>query len=152
MLSQVKLAPVLATALFMSACGGDDDDGPATCAELAVIVGACGGDTTEAEFVSGVCDLLVLEGDCLSAAADAECAEHDEEDPAYSDVCFPACDAGTPSECLDGDTIFICGDGQEYVFYCDAVCEQNAATYTGTCANEYEGMPSQNGMDVCWCM
>ena len=66
----------IAMAVLLGACGGDDDGGPATCEELATIVGDCGGDTTEEEFSSAVCDLVVLSDDCLSEAGSAPCAEH----------------------------------------------------------------------------
>src|SRR5262245_35158926 len=82
---------VLGTALFMAACGGDDDGGPSSCEELAAIIGDCGGELTEQEFIEGVCQSIVLSGDCLEAAGAADCAEHDEESPSYAATCFPSC-------------------------------------------------------------
>lgn len=151
------MAVLCAATLF--ACGGDDDDddggsgddgGSVTCEELAAIVGDCGGDLTEAQFLDEICGTFVLSGDCLEEAAAADCAEHDAENPSYQDVCFPSCSPDS-NQCLDDDTIQICADGTEYIVFCESVCAQNMATYTGTCASEFEGMPSMNGEDVCWC-
>lgn len=144
-----RMALGLGIAVLAGACGGDDD-GIETCEELAAIVGECGGELTEADFKANVCDTFVLSKDCLNAAAEADCAEHDADDPSYSDVCFPSCE-GTESECLDGDTIRVCSQGVELVFFCEAVCEANELAYNGTCDNMFEGMPSASGQDVCWC-
>jgi hypothetical protein len=137
----------------MIACGGGDDDGGggATCAEAATAVGECGGDFTEAEFNDQICSFFRVSGECAQAIIEADCAEHDAEDPAYNTVCFPTC-TGDAATCNDDDSITVCSEGTEYTFFCEAVCQEiSDSPYTGTCAAEYMGMASESGMDTCWC-
>lgn len=145
-LSRTAIASLAAALLI--ACGGDDDD--VTCEELAAIVGECEGERTEQDFLDGVCSTIVLSSDCLSEAADADCAEHDAQVPSYGETCFPAC-SSEDNECLDDETIRLCAEGTELTFFCAALCEEIEQTYTGTCADTFEDMMSETGQEVCWC-
>jgi hypothetical protein len=141
--------------MTMVACGGGDDDGGGggvTCAQAAAAIGDCGGELTEADFLES-CDLFRYPDACLSAVAAAECAEHDEDMPSYSDTCFPSCNASDPAVCNDDDSITLCNEGAELTVYCEALCQQQEvpSAYTGTCAAEYMDMPSSTGAPVCWC-
>jgi hypothetical protein len=140
--------------LTMVACGGGDDDGGSdvTCEQAAMIIGDCGGETTEADFLAS-CDLFVYPPACLSAIADAECPEHDEDDPSYTSTCFPACDVADEPMYHEDGSITLCSEGEELTVYCEAICQAQEvpSAYTGTCGPEYMGMPSSTGNDVCWC-
>jgi hypothetical protein len=144
--SRTAIAVLAAAMLF--ACGGDDDD--VTCEELAAIIGDCGGEASEQDVLDGLCSTFVLSSDCLSEAADADCAEHDADVPSYDETCFPAC-AAEDNECLDDETIRLCAEGTEFIVFCAAICEETGATYTGTCADTFEDMQSESGQEVCWC-
>ncbi|HUS64595.1 MAG TPA: hypothetical protein VMZ28_08645 [Kofleriaceae bacterium] len=140
---------------MFAACGGGDDDGggSVTCAEVAAIIGDCGGELTEADFMES-CETYRYPDGCLEAVAGAECAEHDEDDPSYFDTCFPSCNADDPPVCNDDDSITVCDPdlGSQFTFYCAAICEQVVMSpYTGTCGTTYMDMTSESGDPTCWC-
>ena len=138
--------------MFAACGGGDDDGGDVTCAEAAAAVGACGGTITEAEFNEAFCDFYIFPDGCAQAVVEADCAEHDLDEPSYTDICFPSCGADS-TMCNDDDTITVCSQGSQFRVNCETVCEAQEvpSAYTGTCASEYMDMTSGTGMDVCWC-
>jgi hypothetical protein len=146
-------AILLVVVANLAACGGDDDDAPgaASCEELAAIVADCqGGGLAEVEFIANVCDRFVLSDGCLQEWGSASCAEQDEPEPSFLATCFPPCSDGAPA-CEGDDAIRVCEDGVESVIRCQAVCGADGLDFTGSCGDEFEGMPSMTGEDICWC-
>jgi hypothetical protein len=137
---------------WLAACGGDDDESaPATCEELAAIIGECrGGGLAEVEFRATVCDRFVLSSECLAEWAAAGCAEDEDEEPSYLATCSPPC-SDDPPACQGDDALRVCEDGAELVYRCEAICGASELSFTGTCGDEFDGMPSMSGEDICWC-
>jgi hypothetical protein len=94
-------------------------------------------------------EALILPEGCEEAIIDADCADHYQEPPPYTDLCFPPCEAD--SAVCDGDTITACYDGKTTVTRCAENCKLYGGTYVGVCSNEYEGQQSSDGQDICWC-
>jgi len=99
------------------------------------------------------CDLyfkaLILPEGCEEAIIDADCEDHYQEPPPYTDLCFPPCEED--SAVCDGDIITACYGGKTTTTKCPETCRLAGATYTGVCADEYEGQQSEDGQDLCWC-
>ena len=133
---------MLPTALWLLGCGSGGGGGSAICDALS----ACGAAPANCE---GTFDSLILPGGCEEAVIAADCEDHRLEVPSSMDLCFPPC--GTDSAVCTGNIIAVCYDGRTTTLTCPEVCKLNGATYTGVCANEYQGQPSADGQDVCWC-
>jgi hypothetical protein len=99
------------------------------------------------------CDLyfkaLILPEGCEEAIIDADCEDHHQEPPSYTGLCFPPC--GADSAVCDGDIITACYEERTTTTRCPEACKLAGGTYTGVCANEYEGQQSADGQDLCWC-
>jgi hypothetical protein len=134
------LAVLLPVALWFLGCGGGGGSG------ICNALNKCGAAPTNCEENF---DALILPGGCEEAVIAAECEDHLQEVPSYMDLCFPPC--GADSAVCAGDTVTACKDGRTTTLKCPETCKLNGATYTGVCANEYQGQPSSDGQDVCWC-
>ncbi len=152
------IARVSLLSLLLVVCGGDDGDSVTvnSCEDLAAVIGACGTAGTAAEFRAEICDIVLLSGPCMNAAANADCSEHpDEVDASYDDLCFPSCVDGAPAQCIANEAVTLCledeGEFHELALRCDALCASDGSPYVGTCATEYMGQTSQSGEDTCWC-
>lgn len=132
---------MLLAALWLLGCG-DGGGGSAICEALS----ACGAAPAncEANFAA-----MILPGGCEEAVIAADCEDHRQAEPSYMDLCFPPC--GADSAVCTGDIIVVCYNGQSSTLKCAETCKVNSATYTGVCADEYQGQPSSDGQDVCWC-
>lgn len=135
-----QLTFLLLTVFCLAGCSGDG--GSAICNALS----KCGINQAECE---GTFDALILPGGCEEAIIDADCADHQLETPSYTELCFPPC--GADSSVCNGDIVTACYQDRTMVTKCPEVCKLVDKSYTGVCANEYQGQPSETGMDVCWC-
>ena len=132
---------ILTAVLLIAGCGGGGG-GSAICEAF----DACGVGGADCEDTF---DALILPGGCEEAIIAADCADHQQETPSYTDLCFPPC--GADSSVCTGDIVTLCYEGRTMTSYCTGVCKLAGMTYTGVCADEYQGQQSENGMDVCWC-
>jgi hypothetical protein len=94
-------------------------------------------------------EALILPGGCEEAIIDADCEDHHQDPLPYADLCFPPC--GEDSAVCSGDIVTACYAGRTTSTKCPETCKLANATYTGVCDNEFEGQPSKDGQDVCWC-
>lgn len=131
---------LLSAVLGLSGCGGGDMS--AICEALS----KCAAAPSNCEDTF---DALVLPGGCEEAVIEADCADHQLETPSYMDLCFPPC--GADSAVCTGDIITACFQGRTSTTRCPGVCKLVDKSYTGVCANEYQGQQSADGQDVCWC-
>jgi hypothetical protein len=136
-----KYLAVLLPAVFWSlGCGGGS--GSSICDALS----KCGAAPANCE---GTFDSFILPSGCEEAVVAADCDDHHLEAPSYLDLCFPPC--GDDSAVCTGDIIAVCNSARTTTLKCPETCRLNGATYTGVCANEYQGQTSEDGQDLCWC-
>jgi hypothetical protein len=61
------------------------------------------------------------------------------------------CTPGVPRAC-HGDLIDVCTDsGTLLTLRCEATCDANGRSYTGVCDDSFDGTPSDDGQDTCFC-
>jgi hypothetical protein len=140
-MKKCTLILMLTAALGLLGCGGGGG-GSGICSAL----GKCGAAPADCELYF---DALILPGGCEEAVIAATCEDHRSETPSYMDLCFPPC--GADSAVCTGDIIAVCYSARTTTLNCAQVCQLNDMTYTGVCDNEYQGVPSADGQDDCWC-
>jgi hypothetical protein len=125
----------------LAGCGGGGGG-----SDICNALDACGVGGADCETTF---EALILPGGCEEAIIAADCTDHQQETPSYTDLCFPPC--GADSALCTGDIITACYQGRTMTSNCPGVCELAGRTYSGVCADEYQGQQSETGMDVCWC-
>jgi hypothetical protein len=144
---------VIGCVALAAACADEDDDDAVvqSCSRACETVAPCEG-VTQAECEERLCP-IILSGPCLRAIEAATCEDTVQETPSYNDVCFPPCTDG--SQTCSGDIIALCTpfpiEPRQLTLSCSDVCALNDAAYSGTCGTSYQGQPSSNGGDVCFC-
>lgn len=139
-------------ACVIAGCPGDDG-----ASEEASLVGAC--DAVEAcEGARGrmqceaIFEVLAPPSGCLEAVETASCEDHAADDPPYTDVCFPLCDAAG-QHCNGEATVTSCAelDGmlREVTADCDKVCRKQKLSFSGTCGMSFGS--NRSAREVCWC-